>query len=183
MYGMIHRALIDYVRTYHGEGMVERVKASAQCSEETLITMQVYPDAMTYGLVGAAATVLQQPVEQLLQQFGRHWIGFARDNGFAELMGGPGTDLTGFLSGLDALHARIGLSFPDSQPPSFRTVRTSPNELRLHYYSQRPGLRPFVVGLLEGLAEHLGHRFTITTVASRDAGADHDEFRLGWSGT
>ena len=57
MYGMIHRALIDYVRTHHGEGMVERVKASAQCSEETLITMQFYPDAMTYGLVGAARDV------------------------------------------------------------------------------------------------------------------------------
>jgi hypothetical protein len=48
----------------------------------------------------------------------------------------------------------------------------------LHYFSDRPGLAPMVVGLLEGLAEIFHTSIDIAQVAHRDAGDDHDRFAL-----
>ena len=116
----------------------------------------------------------------MLRAFGSHWIGYAADNGFGELLGGPGTNIAAFLSGLDAMHARINLSFPDSQPPMFETEHVGPRELHLHYRSDRPGLLPFVLGLLDGLAKHFEQPLTIEIVSTREEGHDHDTIYVGW---
>ncbi|UCF48948.1 MAG: heme NO-binding domain-containing protein, partial [Myxococcales bacterium] len=48
--------------------------------------------------------------------------------------------------------------------------------LRLHYYSQRQGLQPFVVGLLHGLAKQLGTRVEVELIEGREMHSDHDTF-------
>ena len=75
----------------------------------------------------------------------------------------------------------MSLIFPDLKPPLFRVSDLTERSLHLHYYSHRPGLSPFVVGLVRGLAARFATEVTIESVARREEGADHDEFLVAWS--
>ena len=177
---MIHKALQDFVVEAEGDEVWQAIATEAGVNDESFIAMQTYADDVVYGLVGAAAKVLDASAAELLEAFGRHWIAFAADHGFRELLGGPGTSMPSFLAGLDAMHARINLSFPESQPPTFETEQVGPQELHLHYRSHRPGLLPFVRGLLMGLSKHFEQPITIETVSTREEGHDHDIILVAW---
>jgi hypothetical protein len=73
------------------------------------------------------------------------------------------------------MHARIAVSFPDLQPPAFRTMPQG-DAVRLEYRSHRPGLTPFVVGLVEGIGSLYGEKVSCVQVESKDAGAPCDAF-------
>ena len=64
-----------------------------------------------------------------------------------------GRTLPEFLANLDMMHARLSLSMPEMRPPSFVCEQLSDHQIRLEYWSERPGLGPMVIGLLEGLGE------------------------------
>jgi hypothetical protein len=81
------------------------------------------------------------------------------------------------LAALDEMHARIALSFPELRPPSFGVERAQDGVL-VEYRSDRPGLAPFVVGLIEGLGRLYRERVEVRQVESRDAGAPHDRFHV-----
>jgi hypothetical protein len=81
------------------------------------------------------------------------------------------------LGALDAMHARIAISFPDLKPPSFK-VRPDGEAVVVDYSSHRPGLAPFVVGLIEGIGTLFGESVEVEQVASKEAGAPADSFRV-----
>ena len=59
---------------------------------------------------------------------------------------------------------------------SFRLERVD-GELRLHYMSEREGLAPMVIGLLEGLGAHFDQDVEAEQIEQR-ADHGHDVFRL-----
>jgi hypothetical protein len=89
-----------------------------------------------------------------------------------------GRTLPEFLGNLDAMHARLSLSMPHLEPPSFVCEQTGPNQLRLEYYSHRRGLAPMVLGLIDGLGEVFGLEVRTKQVLRAGDGADHDEFTI-----
>jgi hypothetical protein len=70
--------------------------------------------------------------------------------------------------------------FPKLAPPRFDCTDVTENSLQLHYHTHRPGLAPFVVGLVQGLGKMYGTPATATLVSSRADGADHDVFDVRW---
>ena len=108
--------------------------------------------------------------------FGEHWTLYTAQEGYGEMLNLAGRTLFEFLQNLDHLHARVGLLFPQLRPPSFRCTDVTGGSLRLHYYSERPGLTPFVIGLVKGLGRRFNVPVSITLAQSRTGGADHDEF-------
>lgn len=180
MYGMIHRGLHDYVVRHHDEAAWEAIVRRSGTDAEAFVAMQSYPDSVVYGLVGAATEVLGRPASEVLRGFGRHWIGYAVAHGFGELLGGRGASVASCLSGLDAMHARISLSFPEVNPPSFRTQHVGPRELLVHYHSERPGLLHFVLGLIDGLADHFRQPVRVELRQSREQGHEHDVVHVEW---
>ena len=53
--------------------------------------------------------------------------------------------------------------------------------MRLHYFTQRAGLAPFVIGLVKGLGKMFQTPVkSVTLIGSRDQGADHDLFLIEW---
>ncbi|EFK96017.1 Soluble guanylate cyclase gcy-31, partial [sediment metagenome] len=58
-----------------------------------------------------------------------------------------------FLLNLNLMHTRVKLMFPKLVPPRIECHEVTATSLRLHYFSHRSGLAPFVVGLVEGLGE------------------------------
>lgn len=181
MYGLVNRAVEQMVTKHHGAETWERIKAEAGVSELAFISNQQYADEITYRLVGAASRILATPAEQILEAFGEHWVLVTAQEGYGALMHANGRTLPEFLSGLNQMHSRVTLFLPELRPPHFECSKVTETSLELHYYSHRPGLSPFVAGLVKGLGRMLGTPATVSLLAHRDAGCDHEIYRVEWS--
>ncbi len=178
MYGLVNLAVQDLVTKNFGEETWCRIKVRAGVEEDAFLRLTQYPDKLTYDLVGAACAELGADASDILRTFGKFWIGFAMKEGYRELFLISGRDMKTFLANLDNLHARLGMTFVGMDAPSFVVVDKGPDELELQYYSSRPGLTPFVQGLLEGLGEVFRCRVEATIVSTRADGHDHDTFHV-----
>ena len=180
MYGLINKAVEGLVRQRFGDAAWDRIRTRAGLPDEPFISMEQYPDQTTYDLVGAASAELGAPAEAILEEFGRYWTVYTAEVGYGELMKGAGSTLPEFLRNLDQLHTRVKLSFPHLAPPSFSVANETATSLDLHYYSDRAGLAPLVVGLLKGL----GERFQVDVVVRTErvnGTKPHDLFHVVWA--
>lgn len=176
MYGLVNTAIGDLARATGGDAAWTAICEHAGVPPVAFVGMTAYPDEVTYRLVDGASAVLEVPAEQLLAAFGRHWVRYTAHQGWGPLLQSAGGSLPEVLAGLDALHARVRLLMPELRPPSFRCTELTPTSLRLDYWSERPGLAPMVVGLVEGLAELLGATATVTALHAAGGDHDHDAF-------
>ena len=178
MYGLVNKAVEDLVTSKFGAEAWEEIAKKAGVEDTGFISMDPYPDQITYGLVAAASEVLEQSAEELLEAFGEYWTLYTAREGYGDLMDISGECFSGFLENLDNLHARIALSFPELRPPSFRCEQKDEGSLILHYYSTRDGLAPMVRGLVKGLASMFKVEISILQIEFKSKGADHDAFRI-----
>jgi hypothetical protein len=181
MYGLVNKAVQDLVCTQFGEDTWQAIKRKAGVDEDVFVSMEGYPDEVTYRLVSAASEVLAIPPAKVLEAFGEHWILYTAREGYGDVLKMAGSTFLSFLQNLDNLHARVGMSFPDLRPPSFRCTDIADGFVRLHYYSTREGLAPMVVGLLHGLGKMFNTELSIAHEALRGEGSDHDQFVIRWS--
>ena len=180
MYGLVNKAIADLITMEHGEAVWAEVRRRAGVDVEVFVGMDPYPDAVTYDLVRAASELLDVPAEKLLEAFGEHWILYTARQGYGDLLGMGGRTFREFMLHLHDLHTHVGLAFPNLTPPSFWCSDVGDDTLTLHYQSQRDGLAPMVVGLLRGLGRMFDTEVTIEHVRRRAAGADHDQFAIGF---
>jgi hypothetical protein len=181
VYGMINQAVRQLVVENHGETTWTAICTEAGLTETDFGSLQTYPDEITYKLVGACSTVLGLPAETVLEVFGEYWVEFAKQTSFGRLMRFAGRSLEEFVDNLDQMHAKIKMSLPELQPPSFRITESAPNSFRLHYYSARPGLTPLVKGMLKGVGKMFGIVVDIQLDRPRSEGSDHDEFTVTYA--
>jgi hypothetical protein len=181
MYGLVNKAVQDLVCTQFGEDTWQAIKRKAGVDEDVFVSMEGYPDEVTYRLVAAASEVLSIPPEKVLEAFGEHWILYTAREGYGDLLKMAGSTFLAFVQNLDMLHARVGMSFPELRPPSFRCSDITDGFVRLHYYSTREGLGPMVVGLLNGLGKMFATQLIVAHEIRRGEGSDHDQFVIRWS--
>ena len=174
MYGLVNKAVVDLVCSKFGVETWNQIKQKAEVDLDVFVSMDAYPDEVTYRLVGAASDVLKIPPEKVLEAFGEWWVLYTANEGYGPLLNASGSTLREFLMNLDALHARVALTMPNLKPPRFRLVDVDATTMRLEYYSTRQGLAPMVIGLLRGL----GVRFKTPIEISHARQTDHDEFTL-----
>ena len=182
MYGLVNKAIRDMICTHHGEELWARVRELAEVPVDDFDGMQPYPDDLTHRLVRAASVELQEDPHRLLRAFGEFWVKYTAHEGYGPLMDMAGDSLPEFLQNLDDLHARVGVNFPQLQPPSFEAEEPSTGTMHLHYHSQRQGLAPMVMGLVEGLGDRFDTPVEVQQLADRNAGADHDVFEVRYQG-
>ena len=176
MYGLVNRAICDLLQKELGEVACERVKQRAGVGVEVFVSLQTYPDQTTVSLVVAAAEEMKLPVETLLERFGEHWVDYAVNHGYRDLMQARGASLFDFIARLDDLHSRLTLTFPELRPPSFRVIERSQNAIRFLYISEREGLAPFVAGIIRGLGKLFNQPVDIVHTGVRGRERDNDEF-------
>lgn len=176
MYGLLNAALKEFVASKHGNETWAAVAKRAAVSDSHFSKMDPYPDDVTYALVGATVEITGQSIEQVLEDFGEFWVQYTNDQGYAPLFDIAGDSLREFLLSLDALHARVGRSFPKLVPPSFRFDPIDSRTLRMHYLSQRKHLCPMIPGLLRGLSLRFKTPIQVVEEACARRGADHCEF-------
>lgn len=183
MYGLINRAIRDFVIEQAGEAAWKRVHQDAGVQEEEFVAMESYSDESTYALIASASRLLGVAQEEILKEFGRKWITYTADRGYGDLMDGWGMDVGSFLDNLNQMHARLKLAMPRLEPPHFEVVERTNNSLVLRYWSDRPGLSPMVIGLLEGLGQRFGTPVCAELRRGKSEGQDHDEFFVTWKAT
>jgi hypothetical protein len=178
MYGLVNKAIEDMVLRQFGEEAWERIKTRAELDVAVFVSMQSYPDDLTHRLVRAASEELGISPAAIMSAFGEFWVQYTAKEGYGPMFEMAGETFPEFLQNLDALHARVGMSFPALRPPSFECTEVEATTLNLHYRSSREGLTPMVEGLVKGLGSHFQTEVTITQTANREEGADHDVFTL-----
>lgn len=174
MYGLVNKAVVDLVVNKFGEDTWVAIKKKAGVDQDVFVSMDAYPDDITYRLVGAASEVLGIPPAAVLEAFGEWWVLYTAQEGYGPMLDAAGKSLREFLENLDALHARVALTMSELRPPRFRLVPVDSSNMVLEYHSTREGLAPMVVGLLKGLSQRFNTPIEVTH-ARRDS---HDEFAI-----
>jgi len=184
MYGLVHIGLRDLIKSSHSEQQWLKVLSQSKLSAESFISMQSYPDATTYQLVGAAVEVLGVSAESLLEDFGKHWVLHTGPDAYGSILDMSGDSLPELLENLDDLHVHLGNIMPNLIPPSFQCEDVTENSMLLHYRSSRQGLTPMVLGLLKGLGERFQTPCTASIISSNenDKGV-HVIFAVQWDNT
>ncbi|MFT5411766.1 MAG: hypothetical protein ACI9NC_004502 [Verrucomicrobiales bacterium] len=182
MYGLVNKAIEEFVCSQGGEETWYNIKDKAGVTEVAFVSNEGYPDSLTYDLVGAASEVLEKDAGEILILFGEYWILETAQNNYGELIRAGGESLPEFLQNLPNFHARVSLLFPNLKPPSFKISQIKEKSLLLHYSSHREGLENFVVGIIQGLGKMFRTPATCTLVTT-DAiteGAGDREFVVDW---
>ena len=180
MYGMVQLGLEKLVTEQHGAQTWFAITQAAGESDLVSISNQSYPDELTFKLVGAACEVLDTEPDVLLKEFGRFWVSTFAPEHYATLLDSAGSTLPEFLRSLNGLHARAGLIFQGYRPPRFEVIDHQDQALTLRYSSDREGLAPFVMGLLEGLGERFSIDIVIDQVRAKGKDGQDDIFALSW---
>lgn len=176
MYGLVNLAIRSLVIESAGESQWHAIRAAAGVSEDRFIAMESYDDSVTTNLVAAASEVLGVPAPELLEKFGEYWTRYTAEEGYGALLHAAGDTFEEFISNLDDLHARVGLQMPNLRPPSF-ALEGGQGRWTLHYYSERRGLAPMVVGLLRGLAARFDLAIETEHLES-ESSPGHDVFAI-----
>ena len=71
--------------------------------------------------------------------------------------------------------------YPNLEPPRFECHDIKDTSMSLHYFTHRPGLTDFVVGIVQGLGKLYKTPATAKSVELKTNGADHDIFEINWT--
>jgi hypothetical protein len=178
MYGLVNQAIHDMVCDRFGEETWQAIRLHAEIDVDNFLSMEAYLDDLTHRLVKAASAVLGLSAAEIMQAFGEFWVEYTGKNGYGEMMDMGGDNLPEFLQNLDELHARVGVSFPQLQPPSFDCSEIEADSLTLHYNSSREGLAPMIFGLVKGLGTKFNTEVNVTQTQSRQEGDESDTFLI-----
>ncbi len=176
MYGLVNKAAQDFVISGHGEEIWEIIKSKAGVKEEAFISMQPYPDEITYNIVMAASEHLNADPNDILEAFGKYWIEFTMVEGYSHLLDLAGGTFPEFLNNLDNMHSHIAQSYTELKPPSFICEEIDANSFKFEYHSNRPGLARFVKGLLLGLGDRFNIELDIKYIGTIDGKENSHEY-------
>jgi Haem-NO-binding len=177
MYGLVNKAVTDFIVANFGQEMWEKLAARAE-ADETFLSMEQYPDEVTYKLVATISEELKLEPSQVLETFGEYWVTFTAQNGYGPLMKMSGKTVREFLQNLNGMHERVKANMTDLKPPSFEVENVGEKEILLHYRSERAGLSPMVVGLLRGLGKMFNETLNVNLVEVRSEVPAHFVYRV-----
>ena len=180
MYGIINKSIEELVVEKFGEEKWELIKTRSGIEVDYFISNEPYDDKITYLLAGAISEEMNVPLDQVLFLFGEWWILKTSIEKYGSLMKAGGSNLKMFLSNLPQFHNHIMLMYPKLTPPEFKVSGIEENSINIHYFSKREGLKDFVHGLLSGLGKLHETDVDITLLESRDAGDNHEVFKVSW---
>lgn len=98
MYGMVNKSVQALVTTNFGIDKWEAIKKKAGVKEDVFLSNESYPDATTYGLIGAATEVLGLSADEILFAFGEFWVLHTAREEYGDMLSSAGRDLPEFLN-------------------------------------------------------------------------------------
>ena len=178
MLGIVNQAVEDMARSLGGEPLWRRIAEGAGLDPDVgLLRMEAYPDQLTFDLVASASSVTGLDPQQILEEFGKHWILYTAENGYGQLLSSAGQTLKTFLTNLNLLHGKVESLMPNTRCPRFTSEEVGPKSMRVTYRSHRQGLGSLVIGLLKGLGERFNTPVEVRALEPREGS---QVFELHW---
>ena len=178
MYGMVNKFFQQIITEKVGLEIWQLIAEKTKFHSSVFVNLKQYPDAITYDMVTIACEQLNCSLEDFLIEAGKQWIPYTLEGEYRALYEMSGDNIVDFLRNLDNLHINVGNLMTELDPPSFKCTEITKNSLRLHYYSNRPGLAPFVMGILTGLGIYFKTPVKVHHDTTNTNQSDHDEFIL-----
>ncbi|XP_041470939.1 guanylate cyclase soluble subunit beta-2-like [Lytechinus variegatus] len=151
MYGSVNVSIKDLVTEKWGNETWEKIRIKAGV-DDRFVKFDMYPDSITYQIVGAASEVLGVDGNVVLETFGVYWVVWCMRCGYDALFRALGATLSDFMANLDFLHSvYMKTLYPKMTVPSFRVEELENDEMILHYYSNRRGLGSIVYGCVKAV--------------------------------
>lgn len=161
MYGMVNEGIKTFIVSNFGEKKWTEICQKANIDTKDFTMLEVYPDELTYNLVGSISETLQMSPEDVLTTYGKYWITYATSVGYEQLLAMFGPDFKTCLKNLNHMHSHMGSFLPNIKAPRFDVTELSENVIHVNYVSERKGLAPFVMGLFQGLSERYKTKITM----------------------
>lgn len=166
MYGLINKAVHGYLQKNHGEEVWKQIAEAVGIHHSGFISLETYPDEITYALVIEASRITQVEPNDILEGLGEYWITFTAFEGYGDFFVRYDHNIIGFIEHLNAMHIRLMLLHPEMRIPKFELNKQSKDIYHLHYFSERKGLAPMVKGLLRGLSKKFSQPISIEHIDS-----------------
>ena len=170
MYGLVNKAIKEFVITHYGNETWEETYKELELSENQFLSMESNPDEITFQIINSICDKSGYPQKELAEQLGEYFLTFAAKEGFEDLMELSGDTLPELLQNLNNLHFRVKTLMPNLNPPRFEVSELTEHSLKLHYYSSRDGFDIFLIGVLKGLAKRFNLLVTLTQLPPVNSG-------------
>jgi hypothetical protein len=180
MYGIVNKAIEDLIKEKFGEEKWDTIKERSGVDVDFFLSNEPYDDDITYKLAHATSEEMEMPLGNVLEALGEWWVLRTSKEKYGGLMEAGGNSLKEFLINLPVFHHRVMLIYPKLTPPEFKVSDSTDHSINVHYFSKREGLQEFVRGLLHGLAKMYKTEVKVELLESRDAGSDHEIFKVSW---
>jgi hypothetical protein len=162
VYGLVNKAIKEFVILHSGDEVWQQAYKELDLSETQFLSLESNPDGITFQIIDHVCRQLNYPPNEFAEHVGEYFLGFAAKEGFEDLMELSGDTLPELLQNLNDLHFRVKTLMPNLNPPRFEVSEQTEHSLKLHYYSARDGLNLFLVGILKGLAKKFNLNATLT---------------------
>lgn len=162
MYGLVNQGIHAFIVEHFGHEDWEDICRETGLEFQEFESMLTYPDDVTYRLIDCISKKYKMSAAEVLKTFGDYWVDFSSSSKLGQLMRFGGTSLVERLETLNEMHARIKTTMPHLKPPEFEFEVGENGTHKLHYASDREGLEPMVIGLVEGLGRETGESLKIT---------------------
>lgn len=162
MHGVIFDKLESFVNDEYGAGTWDDLLEAADTENDVYLPTRAYPDGDIVSIVKTASEATGEPIQDLLYAFGKYVA-----PGLLDMYGAQISDDWDYLDLLanteEQIHKVVRRDMPDSSPPELRAKRTSDDEVRIRYASERQ-MCSVLEGIASGLAEEYGVDASISQV-------------------
>lgn len=162
MHGLINKSVQTFLRAHYAEGVWQRVAQQIGLGPEGFEAMLHYDDALTEGLLDAAAAELDRSRASLLEDIGAF---LAMRDPARRLLRFGGADYLEFLHSLEELPGRGRLALPDLTLPDLRLRPEGGGRFVLEVSGAMPDWGAVVAGLLRAMADDYGSLAVIEGLA------------------
>ncbi|HEY9038753.1 MAG TPA: heme NO-binding domain-containing protein [Roseovarius sp.] len=177
MHGLINRAIERFVRDTYGRDVWGAVMRRAGLDYTEFESMLTYEEHVTHDVLGAVASVLERPLQDVLEDIGTYLVSHPNVEALRRLLRFGGPTFTEFLHSLDDLPARARLAVPDLILPDLELRDHGSGRFSANCRGGVPGFGHVIVGLLRALADDYGALAMLEHKGGRD-GLEIIEIRL-----
>lgn len=171
MYGLLNRALENFLKERHGVPLWQRVTHRAQSPCDGFEPLLTYEPALTDALIAAACAELGQTRDTVLEDLGTALVSHRDRDGLRRLLRFGGVSFRDFLHSLEELPDRARLALPHLQIPPLVLHDEGAGRFTLMAAPYVNGAGFILMGLLRAMADDYG-ALVVLELAPPVAGVD-----------
>jgi len=179
MYGVIFDFLREYVIEKHGgkDTWKALLEANGHSTYKVYFPVTQYPDEEIVALATTASEALKLPLPAVLEDFGSFVAVKLVTFYHMYVENDEWKTFEVIESAGSSIHDAVHRHNPKRNPPTISADILSDDELILHYFSRRQ-LCDVVRGVVRGLGEHFGEKFSINETQCMHNGASECTFEI-----